>query len=395
MSAAESIPLASALNPRTAGGGTDAPPRPVPYGIVGHGWRADFYLRLARQVPDRFQCVGAVTRRAEVGAELRRRWDIPTYRTVQSLIAAQRPEVVVTCVPRDVNPDVLNSLVELDTAVLSETPPAADMDALRMLWKSIGDADLVQVAEQHPYLPHICALRELVHRGLLGEVTSTQISWTHDYHATALLRCLLGLGAEPTRVTAVEKAAPLLAGPDRSGWPALPQVEELMHTLALLSTADRTGVYDFTDGQWFNPLRRRHVIVRASRGEVVDDQVTWSGPDGRPLHSPIVRRQSGIDGNLEGWDLETLSWAGEVLYRNPYPGARMSDEEIAIATCLEGTARWRRGDGPPPYPLAHGCQDHALSLCIHAAAAQGSTLTTDIEPWAAAVAGARPLLDSV
>ena len=43
-----------------------------------------------------------------------------------------------------------------------------------------------------------------------------------------------------------------------------------------------------------------------------------------------------------------------MLYRNPYPGHRFNDDEIATATLLEQMAAWVRGDGPPPYPLAEG-----------------------------------------
>ncbi|MBY8875534.1 Gfo/Idh/MocA family oxidoreductase [Micromonospora sp. PLK6-60] len=358
---------------------------PVRYGIVGHGWRADFYLRLARQVPERFQCVGAVTRRPDVGARLEQRWGIPTYRSVEELVAAAAPEVVVTSVPREANPEVVSSLVALDTAVLSETPPAPDADGLRRLWAAVGASDLVQVAEQHPYLPVVVALRTLIADGVLGKVTSAQVSWTHDYHATALLRILLGVAAEPARVSAVRTVGPLLEGPDRGGWPATPEVRPAAHTLAVLEMAGRSGVYDFSEGQWFNPWRRRHVIVRGSHGEVVGNEVTWSTENGMPVSAPIVRRHTGLDGNLEGADLDTLSWSGRVLYRNPYSGARLSDEEIAIGTCLERTGQWRRGVAPPPYPLADACQDHLLALAIHAAADAGGPVTTGVEPWAWAV----------
>jgi len=358
---------------------------PVRYGIIGHGWRADFYLRLARQAPESFECVGAVTRTADVGARLEQAWGIRTFRRANDLVSEAEPEVVVTAVPRETNPAVLRSLVDYGVAVLSETPPAPDIEGLRRLWNAVGASGLVQVAEQHPFLPAFAAIQALIELGTLGRVTAAQVSWTHDYHAMALLRGLLGVGGEPTRVSAVRTAGPLLEGPDRGGWPTAAQVLETPHTLAILDVDGRSGVYDFTDGQWFNPLRRRHVIVRGSHGEIVGQDVTWASGDGTPLSAPIVRRQTGQDGNLEGADLDSLSWAGTVLYRNPYPGSRMSDEEIAIATCLHATGRWKRGEGIAPYPLANACQDHLLALQVHAAAGQGEPITTEMEPWGACV----------
>lgn len=388
---AQPVPLVSQLFSARPGDGVGGARDPLRYGIVGHGWRADFYLRLARQAPERFVCAGVVTRRAEVGDRLEADWGVPTVRRTEDLITSVQPEVVVTCVPRAVCPEILENLVSLDTAVLAETPPASDAAALRRLWDAVGGSDLIQVAEQHPFLPIMAALRELIDQGLLGQISSAHISWTHDYHAMSLLRCLLGVGAQSARVTAVSTAVRLLAGPDREGWPRVPAIEDVGHTLAILEVAGRTGVYDFTEGQWFNPLRSRHLIVRGSRGEVVGDRVTWGGDNGRPMSTPVVRQQSGLDGNLQGSDLETLSWAREILYRNPYPGARLSDEEIAIATCLEATGMWSRGEGPPPYPLAHACQDLWLSLHVHEAARSGETVHLDVEAWGDAVQAAGQL----
>jgi predicted dehydrogenase len=354
---------------------------PVRFGIVGHGWRADFYLRLARLLPTRFECVGVVVRRPEVAARLGRQWGVATFAGMGELLADAAPEVVVTSVPREANPGVVQSLVEHGTVVLAETPPAGDVEGLRELWGAVGASGLVQVAEQHPFLPFFAAVRALVELGVLGAVGAVHVSWTHDYHGVALIRALLGLGAEPVRIQAVRDVRPLLEGPDRDGWPAEPAVRPSDHTIALLQAAGRTGVYDFTDGQWFNPLRRRHFVLRGDHGELVGEDVTWAAPDGSPLSAPIVRRQIGLDGNLEGAGLDALTWAGQVLYRNPFPGARLSDEEIAIATCLDATGRWRRGEGPEPYPLADACQDQLVALHVHAAADTGGPAQTGDEPW--------------
>jgi hypothetical protein len=122
-------------------------------------------------------------------------------------------------------------------------------------------------------------------------------------------------------------------------------------------------------------------VVRGSSGEVVGTSVRWWGGDGAALTAAVERRQTGLDGDLEGADLDVLSWAGEVLYRNPYRGARLSDEELALATVLQATADWARGAGPPPYPLADACQDQLVSLAVDRSVATGEVQRTAVEPW--------------
>ena len=371
---------------------------PLPFGIVGHGWRAEFFLRVAAVMPDLLQCTGVVTRGDAAGATVERTWGMDSFRSVDDLVRRARPLAVVTSVPWAATPVVVRELVGRGTAVLAETPPAPDAEGLRSLWADVGASGLVQVAEQNPFLPVLVALGRLLDEGVLGTPTSAWLSWTHGYHAVAVLRRLLRAGGAPVTVGASAAEGPLVQGPSRTGRPDAPAEVPAVHTVATLrfsraiSTTVGTamgpaiGTYDFTEGQWWHPLRRRRVVVRGSRGEVVGGDVVWAGDDGRPLEAPLVRRQTGLDGDLEGADLDTITWCGRTLYANPYRGTRLSDEEIAVADLLERTLRWRRGETDPPYPLAEGCQDQLLSLAIGEAAATGLPVATRAEPWAPALA---------
>ena len=100
------------------------------------------------------------------------------------------------------------------------------------------------------------------------------------------------------------------------------------------------------------------------------------------LRSSLVRSQLGYDLNLDGYDTEHISFDGRVVFRNPFLGHRLMDEEIALATLLLATASWARGEGPAPYPLAQGCQDHLISLAIDKASATGTPVTVGVEDWA-------------
>ncbi|WP_432572387.1 Gfo/Idh/MocA family protein [Kineococcus sp. SYSU DK005] len=356
---------------------------PTTFGVVGSGWRSEFFLRLARAAPDRLRATGVVTRTAERGREVGAAWGVPTHRTVQDLLAGGRPDFVVASVPWGQMPVTVRELVAAGAAVLAETPPAPDLEGLRSLWADVGASGRVQVAEQYLLMPGHAARLALVREGVIGDPTSVQVSSTHMYHAVSLIRGLLGVGTGEVVVDAREFRAPLVDPLSAAGWDTGARPEPRTTTLATLDFGDgRSGLYDFTDNQWWNPLRARRVVVRGSLGEIVDDAVTRLVDPTSAVTSHLSYRRRGIDMNLEGVDLDTVAFDGRVVYRNAWAGTRLSEDDVAVAQILADTGAWARGEGPEPYPLAQACQDHAVALAVAESARTRADVRVAREAWA-------------
>lgn len=351
------------------------------FGIIGTGWRSRFFVRLAATLPDRLRATGVVTRTAARAAEVSEGWGVPAFQSVADLLGHERPDYVIVSVPWPVTPDAIRTLVALGVRVLAETPPAPDLDGLRSLWSDVGASGLVQVAEQYRLMPGHAARLAVVGRGVIGEATSVQLSSTHLYHAVSLIRGFLGVLGEPATVHAHDFVAPLVNPLTPEGWTGDDAPRPATTTLATIDFGGRMGLYDFTDNQWWNPLRARRLVIRGSRGELVDDRVTRLADPTTPVESPLVRRQTGLDLNLEGLDLKHITFDGEVVYRNPFAGSGLSDDDLAVADLAERTGAWARDEGPAPYPLAEACQDHLIGLAIGESARTGRPVRTGPEPW--------------
>jgi predicted dehydrogenase len=344
--------------------------RVTSFAVVGAGWRAEMFWRLAAALPD-VDCLGAVVRTP-------RDLPVPTFASLDEV----QPDFVVTAVPWDTNPAVVEDAVRRGLPVLAETPPAPDADGLRALWASAGGSGLVQVAEQYLLVPAHAARLAAVRAGIIGTPSQVQVSSTHQYHAVSLIRGFLGAGTGPVTVRASRTVAPLVDPLTRDGWTDDDEPKPATTTIATLDWGDgRSGVYDFTDNQWHNQLRFRRILVRGSRGELRDDEVVRLAEPRTIIRTPLVRRQTGYDLDLDGFETDTITLGGDVLFRNPFIGQRWNDEEIAIATLLRTMAAWVRGDGPPPYPLAEGAQDHLIALAVEEAADSDHTVTTPAAPW--------------
>lgn len=359
------------------------PHGPIRFGVIGSGYRTGAFVRIAERLADRFTCEGVVTRTEARADEILENWQVPGYTDLSTFLQRHPVDFMITSTPTAVTPDVIADLVDRQVAVVAETPPAADVDGLRELWRRVGGSGLVQVAEQYPFAPGNAARRTLLDTGAVGQVTWAEVSSTQWYHAVALLRQMLGIGFEPATISARTFTLPVVDPQTRAGWADDLQVVERSTTLATLDFGDRVGVYDYTDNQVRNPVRANRMVVRGTHGELIDDHLTRLPAPKAPLESDLRRLRTGEYLDFEAPDLYQIGDGSQVLYRNPYYGACLSEEDIAVATVLERAGHWVRDGSEPPYPLAFAAQDQLLALAIKEAVRTGGQVSIGTEPWTA------------
>lgn len=357
-----------------------------PYSMIvfGDGWRGRFLCRIAKAVPDKLQVRLVVGHHADRLAAIEQDYGVVTTTDADAVNAAAA-DFAAVAVSWSATPGLVARLAEQGRYVYCETPPAPDMEGLRALWTRIaGRAELVQVGEQYYRMPGHASRLALVRSGVIGTPNSVEVASTHLYHAVALIRDYLGIGLEPVVVNARSFTAPMLDPLHFDGWDTDPQPKPLETQIATIDFGDgRYGLYNFVDNQWWNPLLSRRIVVRGSFGEIADDAVMRFN-DGVPMLSRIEYRRLGRDMNLEGNEVATVSFDGELIWRNPCPGAYLSEDDLAVADHLIAMGRYARGEGPEIYPLAAGIHDHAIGLAIGESARVHADVRVSGELWMSA-----------
>lgn len=353
----------------------------IVFGIIGSGWRTEFFLRIAAALPERFSVSGVVSRRAEARADLTARFGVRTFATLDELIAGHTPSFVVVSVPREAAPGVISDVVSRGLPVLTETPPADDVRTLGSLSRLVDDGAIIQVAEQYHLQPMLRTQIDIAGSGVLGDVSQAQVSVAHDYHGINLIRRFLGIGFEDATITAASFSSPIVLGPGRDGLGPKEQVIRSEQVIARLDFGDRLGVYDFTEEQYRSWIRAPRVLVRGTRGEIVGGRVDYLEDFRTPVGYDIERVSTGQGSNLEGYFLRGLRAGGRWVYQNEFAPARLADDEIAIASCLVGMQEHVEG-GPAFSSLADAAQDQYLQLMVRRAVETGEPVRTTRQAWA-------------
>lgn len=349
--------------------------------IIGSGWRAMYYVRIAKALPERFCLDAMLCRTQEKADRLAAEYGIHTTVSREEC-AAFRPDFAVIAVSKPAICAVSMEWMERGITVLSETPAALSVEDLQKLYAACRAGRKQVVAEQYrEYASHKAALR-LVQRGILGTVSCVNVSLAHDYHGISLLRAYLGIGpGEPYTVSARAYLFPTTETLSRYEKITDGRVTEKRRCTAVFTFENgRVAWYDFDSEQYRSPIRKNTRKVQGTRGEIIDDMVYYldeaNAGCAQALEAAVHTHATGDPNpNLAVvHEIERIRFGEETLYEAPFGVCGLSEDETAMAFMMEQTGKYSRGEAAAPYRIEDALADAYGAILLQQAVETGEVL---------------------
>ena len=319
----------------------------IKFGIIGAGWRSKFYLRIAMLVPEIFSVSGIYIRNPEKRIEFSKKYNAPIFDNLEDLLNTDA-DFIVSCVNMNSINETAQMLADKGISVLTETPVSTD-----------NLKGKIQVAEQFHFMPRNQAYKNIIDSGILGEVHQVELSCCHDYHSASLIRFFLDIKDEVPKKTSIVLPHRMNQYNQRSGFINPTEVIS-EQKIIIFDFGGKTAVHNFIRKQYFSDIRASRILIRGTNGEISNNTCTYL-KNGIPHSFEIKRNAFGSEESLDGFSLFNIIGNDEVLYTNPFINARLSDEEIAIATCLLKMKEYIT-DGTNFYSVQEAFKDYNMMI---------------------------------
>lgn len=345
------------------------------YVIVGSGYRAQYYGRIAARFPAYFRAC-FLCRSEEKARSMFLQTGVPGTTSVESVLA-MKPAFAVIAVNKESVADVAAEWIGRGLPVLLETPAGDTREQLTKLWELEQQGAKIAVCEQYHRYPILRAGIEAIEAGLIGEPRTAYLSLAHDYHAASLLRRVLKTAGEHYTMTGIALSSPVARTDSRyeAFYDGLATQEE-RDVVQILFDSGKHAVYDFAGVQYRTFIRARHLIVRGEKGEWSDTILSYVNEDNEPARKYLMPELPAAYRMFDTQDLKDLRKA----YRPELSMETMQDE-FAIATILHDMRTFVKG-GPAPYSLKEGLEDALFYLTLKEAAGMPFVAVREPDmPW--------------
>lgn len=321
----------------------------INYAVIGSGWRAEFYLRIAKLVPEVFCVTAMCVRNDEKAKYFENKYGVKTFRTVEETLK-EKSDFAVVCINKQDIAQMALEVADRGTFVLCETPI--------MLPKNEGkhNYDKIQVAEQFHLKGTFAAIKKIIDEGIIGNISSIDVSCCHDYHAVSLVRFFLGDGVEPEKMCQYTFDDKVLKTHGRNGELVEKEITTGTRIIRMYKFGNVSVLYNHSKEQYFSPIRKNRFIIRGTRGEIEDNTVRYFNENNQFVQSEIKHEMCG---NLDGFFNNKITFENRVLYEYPYNSSRLSEEETAIAACLTGMKEYIES-GKEMYSFDRAYKDYEL-----------------------------------
>ncbi|MBR0030763.1 MAG: Gfo/Idh/MocA family oxidoreductase [Treponema sp.] len=313
--------------------------------IIGSGWRASFYVRIAKALPERFELLYMLCRSAEKAEKISKDLGIPTTTRIQDCVDA-KPDFVVVAVTKSSMTDVSLEWLDRGFFVLAETPAALSFETIKKL-KNLGEkGNRLIVAEQYRLYPENAAILSVLENGLIGEATALNISIAHEYHAASLIRAFLKIPTDMKfSVRAKTYEFPTTETLTRYEHFTDGRIASKKRTVATFEFKNgKVAFYDFDSEQYRSPIRKNTLKIQGVRGEIIGRKVYY-----------LDEKNEGREGEIS---FETAWGVREFTEKN------FSHDEMAIASLMQKMYSYVQGKAANPYPLEEAVQDSFMAILM-------------------------------
>jgi hypothetical protein len=354
------------------------------FAIIGGGWRAEAYLRVARESGGRFEVCAVAEPNVQRAEYLKINYSVNVVDTIDAVVAKSNPKFLVLCLPQIILVKFISEALEKKIPILTETfLDKTGIESIINLYNEAEKTGYIQIAEQYWRQPIHAARLKVIESGILGDVFEAQISVGHGYHGISLIRKYLDIMYEPCTITGKRFVNKIVRGPDR--YYKYPETEMLVDNpqdFAIFDFGEKWAVFDFADPeQYYSSIRRNRLLIRGTKGEIADNEVRYLSDFKTPIEFTLKRIAHGVDGNMWGPHIVGITGQNTWYYENEYGNLRLSDDEIAILHDLE-SMRDFSDSGKGFYSLAEGCQDQYLNFMMRKALETGEKVKLEKQIWA-------------
>ena len=354
--------------------------KPLSFVVIGSGWRALFFARIAKTYPELFTLKYMLCRTEEKAAKMAAEYDIPTTTSTEVCDEA-KPDFVVVAVSRPSLVTETKKWVQMGYPVLCETPAADTVEDLKDLWEMVQNGAKIQIAEQYHRYPILAAGLKAISDGKLADPYAVRLSMAHDYHGYSLIRRMLE-PKEPMKLQldylqGKQYTFPVRETGYRGATITDGSVGDKVRSMVTLQfTNGKVAFYDFCGVQYHSGIRTRHVNVQGQDGEWNDAFVRYIGEGYQPVEEPLKQYLAP-----EYEVLNTPELVEKSQQWTPYVTMENAQDEYAIATMMLDMGKYIAG-GKEVYPMAEALEDaYLLILAQEAYKNPDQKIRPQVMPW--------------
>lgn len=356
----------------------------IRFAIEGTGWRAGYYLRIAKLLSSRFELVGMVSRSEERAKALSGELEINVTADKDSILAAN-VDFVVIAAKKDLLFELGKYWLGKGVPVVLETPAGMDEGTLREIEGEANSGAKIYVAEQYFRYPQILALTSLIKSGKIGNPEMLFLSYAHEYHGYSIARALLEPKGEVTIKGERHEFDITRTLTRNESYTDGVTVKKPWDHLTLQWEDGKVCYFDFCPEEYRSPICTPEIKIQGDRGlirffgkeiaEISTDrvakqivgQISYLNEENRAVCEPIIQMTRIVKTGEENpnWseyqEIMDIRVGADLLYYDKYGMAGLSADETAIAQVLEDAGEFVK-TGNAAYPVQLALEDARVAM---------------------------------